>query len=173
MTSGERSLHRWPCHLPLPLHSSRGIPAKWWFGLLTAVFIIVSVVLVLVILVQRPQGGGLAGAFGGAGGGSETVFGGRVGDVLTWTTSIIFVLFLFIAIGLNLADNESTEPPPPPPATAGATDQGGESTSDPAPQLDQEELRRLLEEAGIDPDAANDPLDEAGDEAADDVEGGG
>ena len=36
-----------------------------WFSVLTVLFIIVSAAMVLIILVQRPQGGGLAGAFGG------------------------------------------------------------------------------------------------------------
>ena len=55
-----------------------------WFLVLTVLFILVSAVMVLIILVQRPQGGGLAGAFGGAGGGgTDTVFGGRVADSLS------------------------------------------------------------------------------------------
>ncbi|MBT4530127.1 MAG: hypothetical protein HOC27_02890, partial [Phycisphaerae bacterium] len=55
---------------------------------------------------QRPQGGGLASAFGGAGGGgTETVFGGRVGDALTVMTVVAFVLFLGIAVSLNLVDS--------------------------------------------------------------------
>ena len=55
-------------------------------------FIVVSAALVLIILVQRPQGGGLAGAFGGAGGGgADTAFGGRTGDALTVATVAGFV----------------------------------------------------------------------------------
>ncbi len=79
-----------------------------WFWITTVVFIIVAAVMVLIILVQRPQGGGLAGAFGGAGGAStETVFGGRVGDALTWATVIAFVIYLGLAIALNLLDDVS------------------------------------------------------------------
>jgi protein translocase SecG subunit len=55
------------------------------FTILTVLFIAVSIALVLVILVQRPQGGGLASAFGG-GGGTDTAFGGRTGDALTVAT---------------------------------------------------------------------------------------
>jgi preprotein translocase subunit SecG len=77
-----------------------------WFWLMTVVFAIVAGVMILIILVQRPQGGGLAGAFGGAGGsGTETVFGGRVGDVLTLATVAAFVMWLGLAIALNLLDN--------------------------------------------------------------------
>ena len=74
--------------------------------ILTLLFIVASVALVLIILVQRPQGGGLAGAFGGAGGGgTDTAFGGRTGDVLTVATIAAFVVYLGLAVGLNLIDN--------------------------------------------------------------------
>ncbi len=131
-----------------------------WFWITTIVFIVVSAGMVLIILVQRPQGGGLAGAFGGAGGaGTETVFGGRVGDALTWATVIAFVVYLTLAVGLNLLDDvvagaATTRPvaaattPPAGPATtlppdAGSTIQlgdvdldftsGGESSTSPTP----------------------------------------
>ena len=76
----------------------------FWIALIF--FIIIAVSMVLIILVQRPQGGGLAGAFGGAGGGAgaETVFGGRVGDALTYATVAAFVVYLGLAITLNLLD---------------------------------------------------------------------
>lgn len=76
------------------------------FMILTVLFILVSAVMILIVLVQRPQGGGLAGAFGGAaGGGTDTVFGGRVGDALTVMTVIAFAAYLLLAIGLNVMDN--------------------------------------------------------------------
>jgi len=66
------------------------------FFILTVIFTLVSLAMIAIILVQRPQGGGLAGAFGGAGGGStESVFGGRVGDALTIITVIAFVGSVF------------------------------------------------------------------------------
>ena len=107
-----------------------------WFWLTTLAFIVVSASMVLIILVQRPQGGGLAGAFGGAGGaGTETVFGGRVGDALTWATVTAFVLYLVLAITLNLLDTSApaTPPPPAPVATAppGTTPQTPGDTTTP------------------------------------------
>ena len=91
-----------------------------WFWIITIAFIAVSAVMVLIILVQRPQGGGLAGAFGGTGGaGTETVFGGRVGDALTYATITAFVVYVGLAITLNLLDD--TAPAAPPPAAAAAT----------------------------------------------------
>jgi len=79
-----------------------------WFGILTVIFIVLSALMIIVILVQRPSGGGLAGAFGGAGGGgTDTVFGGRVGDALTVVTTIAFVVWLGIAVSLNLVESEA------------------------------------------------------------------
>ncbi|GDY04024.1 hypothetical protein LBMAG50_01650 [Phycisphaerae bacterium] len=81
-----------------------------FFTVLTFLFILVSLALVLVILVQRPQGGGLASAFGG-GGGTDTAFGGRTGDALTVGT----VSYLILAMALNIFD------PQPAPTTAQPT----------------------------------------------------
>jgi len=63
-------------------------------------FLFVCLILIGLILLQKGRGGGLASAFGGAGG--NTAFGSKTGDVLTWATSIIFGVFVLLAIGLNL-----------------------------------------------------------------------
>jgi len=68
---------------------------------LATFFFAVCLFMMLVILIQRPKGGGLAGAFGGVGGGQQTAFGAKVGDVLTWVTVGLFVAFLFFAMGLT------------------------------------------------------------------------
>jgi preprotein translocase subunit SecG len=70
---------------------------------LMALFIFVCLVLILIVLIQKGRGGGLASAFGGAGG--NTAFGSKTGDVLTWATSIIFGVFLLLAVTLNLMAN--------------------------------------------------------------------
>lgn len=70
-------------------------------------FIIVAVFLILLILIQKGRGGGLASAFGGAGG--NTAFGSKTGDVLTWATSIIFGIFLVLAVALNLLAKNQTD----------------------------------------------------------------
>ena len=63
------------------------------FYLLTGLFMVVSTVMILVILMQRPKGGGLSAAFGGSSAGSaDSLLGGRVGDTLTWVTVVAFVL---------------------------------------------------------------------------------
>lgn len=73
----------------------------WYVTLMAIAFVLVCVFMVLVILIQRPRGGGLAGAFGGGGGSSEAAFGAKTGDVLTWFTVSCFVLFLALAMGLT------------------------------------------------------------------------
>src|SRR5438067_9583437 len=69
-------------------------------------FVFVSIILILLVLIQKGRGGGLAGAFGGGGG--NTAFGAKTGDVLTWATSIIFGVFLLLAVVLNLMTSSST-----------------------------------------------------------------
>jgi preprotein translocase subunit SecG len=66
-------------------------------------FILICVILVALILIQKGRGGGLASAFGGAGG--QTAFGSKTGDVLTWATSIVFAIFVALAVVLNLIAN--------------------------------------------------------------------
>src|SRR3954464_5216883 len=63
-------------------------------------FAFVAIVLILLVLIQKGRGGGLSSAFGGAGG--NTAFGSKTGDVLTWATSIVFGVFLLLAVALNL-----------------------------------------------------------------------
>src|SRR5438128_889884 len=83
-------------HMPLA--------AGWIYNvfliLFITLFIIVSIFLILIVLIQKGRGGGLASAFGGGGG--NTAFGSKTGDVLTWATSIIFGVFLLLAVILNL-----------------------------------------------------------------------
>jgi len=75
-----------------------------WYGLtlnlVMFVFVLICIFLMLLVLIQKGRGGGLAGAFGGGGG--STAFGAKTGDVLTWATSIVFGIFLLVAIALNL-----------------------------------------------------------------------
>jgi preprotein translocase subunit SecG len=64
--------------------------------IVAAVWIIVAVVLILLVLIQKGRGGGLAGAFGGAG--ANSLMGTKTGDFLTWVTIGLVVLFLFLAV---------------------------------------------------------------------------
>jgi preprotein translocase subunit SecG len=66
--------------------------------LLNALWLITSIFLILVVLIQRGRGGGLAGAFGGAGGSSA--FGTRAGDVMTKITVGVFVVWIVLCLSL-------------------------------------------------------------------------
>lgn len=70
-------------------------------GGLTVLFLVVCVMMVLTVLIQRPQGGGLSGAFGSGAGSGQTAFGAKTGDALTIFTIIVFILFLGFGITLN------------------------------------------------------------------------
>lgn len=62
---------------------------------LNFVWMLTSVFLILVILIQRGRGGGLAGAFGAVGGSSA--FGTRAGDTMTKITVGVFLFWLLQA----------------------------------------------------------------------------
>ena len=75
----------------LPL-SQVGILMKF----VAVLFVLVSVTLILVILIQKGRGGGLSGAFGG--GMASGLLGSKTGDFLTWVTIILVAVFLLLAI---------------------------------------------------------------------------
>ena len=58
---------------------------------------LLGVFLMIVILLQRGRGGGLAGAFGGLGG--QSAFGTKAGDVFTKITVVIAVLWVVVSGG--------------------------------------------------------------------------
>ena len=59
-------------------------------------FIICSVVLVLIVLIQKGRGGGLSAAFGG--GMASGILGSKTGDFLTWVTIVLVSVFLTLAV---------------------------------------------------------------------------
>lgn len=73
--------------------------------LLNILWFFVSIFMILVVLVQRGRGGGLAGALGGAGGSSA--FGTKAGDVFTKITVGVFIVWLLL--GLMLVPLMSTK----------------------------------------------------------------
>jgi len=64
---------------------------------LLVIMIISAILLVLVVLVQDDQGEGIGGIFGG---GSNTAFGSRSGNVLTRFTAVMAAIFLFCVFGI-------------------------------------------------------------------------
>ena len=80
------------------------------FNIILALILILSFLLVLVIMVQNPKGGGLASTFGGD---SQQIGGVKKTtdflDKSTWIlVSLLFLLILFSNITLN-SGNEKTE----------------------------------------------------------------
>ena len=69
-------------------------------NLCSAFFVLVSAIMVLVILMQRPKSEGLGAAFGG--GVTENIFGAQTTNVLvkftTWLAGIFFALTLGLSI---------------------------------------------------------------------------
>jgi preprotein translocase subunit SecG len=66
----------------------------WYSQLLNILVFLLSVFLVLLVLIQRGKGGGLAGAFGGVGGSSA--FGSRAGDMFTRITIAVATVWLLL-----------------------------------------------------------------------------
>jgi preprotein translocase subunit SecG len=76
--------------------------ANFLIWLFTAVLILVSVFLVLVVLAQKAKSdGGMGGALGG--GATEAAFGADTGNVLTKLTINAAILFFVLTLGLYLA----------------------------------------------------------------------
>lgn len=98
--------------------------AAWAIGLATVAFLFVCLLLCLIVLIQRPQGGGLSAAFGAGGGSGQTAFGAKTGDALTLATVGIFVFFLVGAVGLNFAIRPDEDRP-----AAVATEEGASETA--------------------------------------------
>ena len=87
--------------------------AEWYSHLLNLVVIGLGLILMLVVLIQRGKGGGLAGAFGGAGGSSP--FGSRSADQFVrftlWIAGI-WVLVIMIHVKAVQYDAQSNQNAP-------------------------------------------------------------
>jgi len=62
--------------------------------LFNAVILLLGIFIVLLVLIQRGRGGGLAGMLGGAGGSSP--FGSRAGDTFTRITLVVAVVWIIL-----------------------------------------------------------------------------
>src|SRR3954447_19195064 len=69
-------------------------------NILSGIFIFVALLMILVILMQRPKSEGLGAAFGG--GATENIFGAQTTNVLTkitgWLAAIFFILTFVLSI---------------------------------------------------------------------------
>jgi preprotein translocase subunit SecG len=108
--------------------------APWATNLLILGFLGICLLMVLTVLIQKPQGGGLASAFGGGGSGSgQTAFGTKTGDALTFFTIIVFALYVIFAVVLNYASNPKADAPAVPAAGAAPAVPAPSTTPAPTP----------------------------------------
>jgi len=131
----------------------------WTISLLVVLYVLISVILVLAVLIQRPQGGGLSTAFGAGAGSGQTAFGTKIGDALTIFTIVVFTLFIGASIALVFllrpggAVNE-TPTISAPDQTPGTTPGTGTPT---APATGTEGTPPPTTEPGTDPDPPTTP----------------
>ena len=64
--------------------------------MVAVLFVICSVVLILMVLIQKGRGGGLSAALGG--GMASGILGSKTGDFLTWVTIVLVSVFLTLAV---------------------------------------------------------------------------
>jgi preprotein translocase subunit SecG len=65
-------------------------------AILMTLLLITAVFLILLVLVQRGKGGGLAGAFGGMGG--QSAFGTKAGDLFTKVTIVVATIWILLCL---------------------------------------------------------------------------
>jgi len=68
--------------------------ATFLAGFINLALLLLGLFLILLVLIQRGKGGGLAGAFGGMGGSSA--FGSRAGDAFTRITIVVAAIWFFL-----------------------------------------------------------------------------
>jgi preprotein translocase subunit SecG len=89
-----------------------GVSTLAW--VLNLFVVLLALFLMLIVLIQRGKGGGLAGAFGGPGGSSP--FGSRAGDAftrITITVAAVWVLLIMIQVKVIKPSHAEVEQPPP------------------------------------------------------------
>jgi preprotein translocase subunit SecG len=69
-------------------------------NILLGLYVFIALLMVLVILMQRPKSEGLGAAFGG--GVTENIFGAQTTNVLTKITSWLATLFFLLTFGLSI-----------------------------------------------------------------------
>ena len=69
---------------------------SWVPSLLNILVLLLGIFLILLVLIQRGKGGGLAGAFGGVGGSSA--FGSRAGDLFTRITITVAAIWILLTM---------------------------------------------------------------------------
>lgn len=86
------------------------LAVAWYSHLLNLVIVLLGLFLILIVLIQRGKGGGLSGAFGGAGGSSA--FGSRTADAfvkITLYLAAVWVLIIMIHVKVVKYDTKTQE----------------------------------------------------------------
>jgi preprotein translocase subunit SecG len=72
------------------------------YTFLMLIYVVICFALIITVLLQSSKGEGLAGAFGGGGGVSGAVFGGRgAASFLSRATTVLAILFMMMAVVLS------------------------------------------------------------------------
>lgn len=131
--------------------------------LLLFAFVIISLLMILLILMQRPKQEGLGAAFGG--GVTDQVFGARTTNVLQrgtiYLASLFFILSLLLSVLISRRNNSDVSlvrDPATPAATAAAVP-GDQTAPDSAPAEPATPAPTLAEQLGIEEN--NVPADES------------
>jgi len=116
------------------------------FYTLLALLVSSSLIMILLVLIQRGRGGGLAGAFGGMGG--QSALGVRAGDVFTKITIVVAVVWVSAAglLGISMRAIAETEAVSAPIFAGAAPD---EEAAEPAVDVDDDpvEVKKAEEPA--------------------------
>jgi preprotein translocase subunit SecG len=81
------------------------------YALVLGIHLLICVFLVLVVLLQAGKGGGLAGAFGVAGGAAQSLFGGRgAATFLSKATTVLGISFMVSSLLLALMSGHAGQP---------------------------------------------------------------
>jgi len=113
------------------------LAAGFIMSIIAGIFVLGSVVLILVVLVQKGKGGGLSGAF--AGGMASGILGSKTGDVLTWITITVASIFVVFALVLDKWWRPSTSGPALRTRAPITSNDTGRETGQPAPTTPPQE----------------------------------
>ncbi|UCG60226.1 MAG: preprotein translocase subunit SecG [Phycisphaerales bacterium] len=113
-------------------------------------FVVCSLALILIVLMQKGRGGGLSAAFGG--GAASGLLGSKTGDFLTWVTIVLVGLFLSLAVVMA----RFYKPTISDFGTAGAGQQGQPVQAEGEPGVDQpfqaDDFREAVQDTNVTPD---------------------
>ncbi len=111
--------------------------------------VFMALFLIALVLIQRGRGGGLAGAFGGAGG--QSAFGTKAGDLFTRITVVVAAIWIVLCIvATNVLGTKTSRLSP---ALGGAVAVPGETGEGPAMEPAEPETKPAAEAGELAGDA--------------------